>query len=329
MELVATNAFVRQTYDVLAVAEIFKPVNKDDPLPPTNMILDAAEKTILLVRDKMPIVVVLRENAELMGYVESVVTWSFRYTDELTKQHKDEITKLTADQAAVVAGLKKTITDVEGTLAKVKTDNEAALTKLKKDHADSLMTVRTPQQMMPYWLALLEIRDNKEFAAATAEAVQKDAKFVLDAPGKTKEEEARAKVLQVLALRNLGKYDEARKVFEDEKDLPKEGMWGAAVAEALLESKNVVSYFGKKADELADHIYPEKALELIDRMLAGAAAEQKGYLLAKRSLLKLEMAIAGGRAVEITDDLVKQALAERQGSRPGCGPRALRPGPYL
>src|SRR5262249_29705745 len=114
-----------------------------------------------------------------------------------------------------------------------------------------LAASRTPEQMLPLWLPLLEVRDrHKEFTAETAKAAKADAERVLADPEKKKGDEARAKAVLGLALRNAGKYAEAAPLLdESEKQLEKDNAWLLAVAEARLECKDVVAYYRKQVDE--------------------------------------------------------------------------------
>ena len=275
---------------------------------------------------------------QLEGTINLAVGWWSRDVANLTvqhveatrllnEQHTQAVKKLQMDHADAMAKLNGTITELQETVAlavawwdaevtELNALQVKAIAKIRADHAKDLEKVHTPEQMLPLWLALLENRDNPAFVAATAKDAQTDAQNVIN-DNKKKEDAIKAKVLQGLALRNLGQYAAAEKILADvEKELkdlpPQDAAWIVSVADALFESRNVVAYYSKKADELANHIYPDKAIALIDRMLPAAPDAEKGRLLAQRSLLRLETALeqatTDGRSIRRNDPLVQEAI---------------------
>ncbi len=291
MDLKAANTFVEDVADALVKGKFLA---KEDAK--AAMVLQQTKKLIEMNAGDEAKVKIIRDNSDLTAktaaQAKQLTDLEKRRVDELAdqdKKHKTEVTDLNAAHKTAVEKLNTAHKDEVSGLT----------TELKARH--------TPAEMLSLWLPLLEIRDNKEFV----KGAQSDAERVLAAADKKKEDEAKARALQGLALRNLGMFAEAEaKLKEAEKDLPKEEPWSGTVAQALLEVKDVVAFYGKAASDLAEHNYPDKAIQLLDRMLAAATPEQKGRLLAQRSLLRLEIAMAGGRTLEMTDDMVKQALAD-------------------
>jgi tetratricopeptide (TPR) repeat protein len=297
-ELTDAQDFVNKLFGVLVKAEVFK---EGDKQPETKIVLGAAENVILMAKGKKEIVEVVRANSELT-MKNAELTGQLTASEKKRVDELAELDKKRVDQLAEKD--KKHKEETEDAEKKQMAVTEALRAKLAAS--------RTPEQMLPLWLPLLEVRDrHKEFTAETAKAAKADAERVLADPEKKKADEARAKAVLGLALRNAGKYADALALLdESEKQLEKDNAWLLAVAEARLECKDVVAYYRKQVDEHADHNYPDKAVNLIDRMLAGATDEQKGLLLAQRSLLRLEMAMAGGKTVEFKDPLVENAIKD-------------------
>jgi hypothetical protein len=153
---------------------------------------------------------------------------------------------------------------------------------------------RQPKEMLPVWLGALQDRDRKDLAA---DAV-KDADRVLTDKAASAAEKARAQVVKGLALRNQGKYAEARQALEQGKAALGTGAPAllAAVETALSEARDPAASFARRAEELQRRGKAAEAVELLDKARAAMpAGPAQARLLAERGLLQLEAARAAAR----------------------------------
>lgn len=160
-----------------------------------------------------------------------------------------------------------------------------------------LMQSRMPHQMLDLWLPLLqESRQNKDIAekaALDARNVQKDnqaEKNVL----------AEARCVEGLALRNQGKYDDARKALNDSlnKAAGKAG-WVSYARAGFDELTDPNYYYIPRADDFRLANRFDDAMSVANIGIdAFKGTKKDGSLLAMRSLIQLDQAkalVRGGR----------------------------------
>src|SRR5262249_55093141 len=114
-------------------------------------------------------------------------------------------------------------------------DPQGLMRRLQRELGEAqgeLKQRRTPEQQLPFWLALLEARERKDVNDAAAQ----DAELVLahkDAPAADR---ARARAVQGLVLRNREKFAEAKAALTEAKAaLGGDGAFAEATEVALRE----------------------------------------------------------------------------------------------
>jgi hypothetical protein len=180
--------------------------------------------------------------------------------------------------------------------------NEARLAQAQL----TLMQVRKPEEMVAFWLPVLEDRSRKD----AVEPADLDAKRVLDDKTAAPEVKALALAVEGLVLRNQGKFDDARTVLADALKGPK-AAWQPGVAKALRALGDPAEFYLPRGEELLNEGRTELALELLTE---GAAAFPKdGKLLALRGLAALEGArrTQGGK-LTAKDPAVAEAVKDAE-----------------
>jgi hypothetical protein len=148
-----------------------------------------------------------------------------------------------------------------------------------------LQQARTPQELFDIYIPLLESSTSKEIL----DMANLDVQRVLKDAGASPELKAQARCVEGLALRNQGKYDEARKALATAlKGGPKQGEWRMAAQRALKDLDDPTAYFLPRAEEMHDSGQLEQAQALLNTGLK--IFPNNGQLLALRSQVQLEMA---------------------------------------
>jgi len=165
--------------------------------------------------------------------------------------------------------------------------------------------VRTPIEMLDFWLPLLERRERKE----VMEGAARDARRVLDDKGAGAPAHTQAKFVLALVARNEGKFDDARNLLAEvlkTKAAAKDGFWRKLAVNAQKELTDPTFYFLPTAERLAATGQADEALKLLD--MAAGAFPNDGRLLAMRSQVSLDQAIDQAKtALKAADPLVVQA----------------------
>jgi hypothetical protein len=152
-----------------------------------------------------------------------------------------------------------------------------------------------PRQMLGLWLLLLDANRTK---TDLADKAMRDAQRVLSDPQEPEIAKGEAQVVMGLALRNTGKFTEAKTVLEaakprvmlispfkpGEKEVP--AYWG----EALKEVSDPAAYFASQAQLWYNHGRMETALALLEQNMKVLPAKDQGKLFAQRSLIELDAA---------------------------------------
>lgn len=164
---------------------------------------------------------------------------------------------------------------------------------------------RGPKEMLDIWVPILQERARKDLAVKAAS----DAARVVKDPGTDAAVKAQALAVEGLALRNQGKFDEARKALQEAVQQKGTGEWQAAAQQALKELTEPGAYYIPEAEKLQKAGKTEAALEVLKAGLEAFPADSKksGALLARHGLLALDVAKAKGK-VSADDPLVVEAL---------------------
>ncbi len=165
--------------------------------------------------------------------------------------------------------------------------------------------VRTPIEMLDFWLPLMEKRERKQ----VMEGAARDARRVLDDKGADAATKAQAKAILGMVQRNEGKFDEARETLAEAlkvKAAGKEAFWRKAALHVQKELTDPNYYYLPTAERLAGYNNFDEALKVLD--IGTAAFPADGRLLALRSQVALDQAIATAKAtLTAKDPLVDQA----------------------
>jgi hypothetical protein len=165
----------------------------------------------------------------------------------------------------------------------------------------TLMQSRTPKDMLAFWLPVLENRRNQD----AIEPAALDAKRVLEDKLATPETKAHARAVEGLALRNSGKFDDARTAL-DEALKSKKADWHVKVAIAIRQLSKPENYYLPEGEHLLAVGQPLEALEVFGE--GTGAFPKDGKLLALRGLATLEVAKSKAEArLSHKDKLVEEA----------------------
>jgi tetratricopeptide (TPR) repeat protein len=161
-----------------------------------------------------------------------------------------------------------------------------------------------PDQMLTFWMPLLRERGRNDLADKAiidADRVLKEAKA-------SPQDKARAHAVKGIALRNEGKYAEAKTELEQAKiNLPKEdAVWRSETEAALKEASDPSAYFAARAETFRKEGQITQALAMLNRALETAAPQTRASLIVERGALRLEQALAhgNGRAAANDPDLI-------------------------
>jgi hypothetical protein len=203
--------------------------------------------------------------------------------DALVKDLKDaDYLKKDAGREALPEGLAAAIkiakmVDPKGDLRKMQEKLTTAEGQLKNRWS--------PQQMLAYWLPLMEQRSRKDLT----DAALKDAERVLADGSATAADKARAQALQGLAQRNRDQFAEARATLEKAKAaLAGDADFLAAAQRALLETTDPAGVAARQAQLLLDRGRADQALVELNRGLERTPNDAR--LLALRGMVHLEKA---------------------------------------
>jgi hypothetical protein len=165
--------------------------------------------------------------------------------------------------------------------------------KVARDEAELKQRWR-PEEMLAFWLPLLEQdRNRKDLSAKAvldAERVQKD-------PEATPASRAHAEVIRGLALRNEEKFPAAREALQKaQEDLKGDrDVWVTRTEEALKEVSDPAGWYASRAEVLHNQGKSDEALALLGRAVEVLPAREQAVLLAQRSLIELDVARAAAR----------------------------------
>ena len=200
-------------------------------------------------------------------------------------------------EAAVVPAVKEILQskEAQGTAKIVRAlkDERDVLKNERDGLRTALKDSRRPEQMLSLWLPLLRDRGRTDLAD---EAIL-DAERVLKADAASPADRGRAHAVKGLALRNQGKYDEAKTELEKAKtDLPKgEGEWQLETDSALLEAAHPAAYFTLMAGQYRAEGRNAQALAMLNRALESAAPAARAGLLVERGTVRLDAALTRGK----------------------------------
>jgi tetratricopeptide (TPR) repeat protein len=174
-------------------------------------------------------------------------------------------------------------------------------------YAMLLQQSRPPQQMLDLWLPLLADRDNKIIARLAA----LDAKRVKADKGAGAEAHAEAACVEGLALRNQGKYDDARTALAEAAKKAGEAAWRKYGTDGLAELTDPAAFYLPQADLLRRDNNFADAAKLLDRAAEAFAYDGKkaGRVLAMRAIVQADAArqAAKGLKVEKTNPMLAAA----------------------
>jgi hypothetical protein len=163
-----------------------------------------------------------------------------------------------------------------------------------------LMQARTPREMLDLWLPLLQDRGRKDLA----EQAVRDAQHIAKDKKADPEVRAEARAVEGVALRNLGKYAEARKALQEAlaptrplPAAPREGDWRSYAHPVLTQLTNPTFYYLAQAEKARAAGKPGEALAILNEGLEVFPKDTKegGRLLAVRSLVHLDLALTPAR----------------------------------
>jgi tetratricopeptide (TPR) repeat protein len=170
--------------------------------------------------------------------------------------------------------------------------------------------VQTPVKQLDTWLALLQDRQFNN--SLSLDAAAKDSAWVRSKEaGADKEAKAKALYVSALILRNQEKYAQARDLLEKtNKEIAglKNIAWANLANQSLKELTDSGVYYLPRADKLKELGNLKGALEILNTGLK--AIPDDGRLLARRSLLRLELARPQGKlAADSQKDIRQDAEA--------------------
>jgi hypothetical protein len=156
-----------------------------------------------------------------------------------------------------------------------------------RDEAE-LRRRHTPEEMLRLWLPVLQVqRQRKDLAELALEDVDR----VMRDDRASALQKAQAQLLRGLVLRNEERFEDARPVLLAARDglADEKGAWLAAADLALQEVSNPAGHYLQRVDALYNQGKLEEALDALNELLP-RLPKQQGELLARRSLLRLEIA---------------------------------------
>jgi tetratricopeptide (TPR) repeat protein len=238
---------------------------------------------------------------------------SFKATDaklaEVGKRLEDaKIIGAKADQGEIVKGIDRLVTlakttDPQGQLATAKQESQKYQAALAERH--------TPQEMLALWLPVLKDRDLKDNADKALTDVDRVLKGSTSSAAKVE-----ALTVQGLALRNQGKFAEARAALEkalQEKNDSSSSPSRVMAQTALKELSDPNAYYIPRVEQLQAAGDQATAIKELNEALK-VFDKDKGQLLALRSIMLLEAALAKAKSVRVQseDDSIVAARKDAQ-----------------
>jgi hypothetical protein len=261
--------------------------------------------------------------------------------ERAAKDLDDEKTKL-AKERAKVTGLEKEKTDLTTSLNQIgdelKLDPKQGLEPLVLKVKDLVKTLkmnnaaeelvkaqeenrrlakrRSSEAMLSYWLPLLADRARQEVSTAALE----DAERVRADDKSTPAAKALTLAVTGLAQRNRRDFAKARQTLKEAEDAAGGATWKDLVTKARKQLDAPAEFYLPQAETLRDQGRFAEALELLDEGVK-AFPTQSGRLLALRSLVRLDAALAKARG-KLREDSpgVQEARADAEAainSKPG------------
>jgi TolA-binding protein len=178
-----------------------------------------------------------------------------------------------------------------------------------------------PQEMLGFWLPLLEANRDREDLAEDALA---DARRVQRDETATPADRARADIIRGLALRNEEKFADSRAALE--KGLGAlsgdRGPFISLGETALRMVENPGKWFASQVATLQQQGKSEQAMEFLSKALKNMPEKEQAALLAQRSLLELDAARSAARdgPIPLTDaNLIAARKDAAAAARAGVG----------
>ncbi len=200
-----------------------------------------------------------------------------RYQDESATEKLRHLTELDTE--------KKRHTDE---LAAAAQKYQGIITTETLRYKNLLNKRRSPQEMLPVWMIVLQDRNRRDLAAQAA----RDADFVFNDADASPALKAEALGIRGMALRNQGKFADARVSLEQAlqgANKENDEDWHIHARATLKELTDPSNYFYPRAEELYFAGQFQSAMELTNEGLE-AFPKNSGRLLALRSLVWLDMA---------------------------------------
>ncbi|HEV3260841.1 MAG TPA: hypothetical protein VG013_28575 [Gemmataceae bacterium] len=277
----------------------------DTELRTTTAQLKAQRATVAAIAAKLTAAKVLPAGAEQAQL--------FKAVDRLVKEGSSPVVTALADLAG---GLSRLGGEAADRTARVfNLSNELAGTRMLVIRSQLLLAhAHTPDQMLNLWASLLRGGRHQELAEAAAT----DAQRVLTDRGSGAQARAAARAVEGLALRSQGKFVEARAALEQavkEPAAPRAAAWHAAGQATLKDLTDPEAYFLPQAEKLWAAGQPEEALVMLNTGLDAFPdkTRERGRLLARRSLVQLNMARARARTADREDSEVDLLFARSTG----------------
>jgi hypothetical protein len=262
---------------------------------------DGSDAAVKGIRERLAKAKVVAADADYPAIFKAI-------DDAITRGSSDAVAKLAAEKKAA----EDLATKLNNDLAKTKKETDAVAAKAKEDLAAQktmyeakLADVRTPGQLIDVWLPALVDKDKP---ANTAAALA-DVDVVMKNAASSDADKAKAMAVKALALRNQGKFTEARAAFDEARKHPgfaKDQAWAKAIALAGDNLANPAAFVGA-----AQSTVGATQQQLLERVEGGLKlfegekfAKDRARLIAQRSLLKLDAADLAGAQAD-ADEAVK------------------------
>ncbi len=174
-------------------------------------------------------------------------------------------------------------------IAKMK-DPQGTISQQRRDIAQLTASLKErwrPEEMMPFWLLML---DQNRGRAELATKATLDVERVKGDQTATPAHKGEAEVVLGLALRNTEKFAEAKTVLESARGAVDKGDWLLRADAALKEVSEPATYFARQAQLLYDRGEMDAALAILDHALKTLPDKDHGRLFAQRSLIELDAA---------------------------------------
>ena len=229
-----------------------------------------------------------------------------------------DATKQLADANNQLKDKSKQLDQEEQKSAKLQKDRDDLMKKLTKETFEGLLkaqVIKTVDQKLDAYTGVLSDRTRKD--PKELDTILKDAEWILSKES-NQEPQARGKALLAtgLALRNLGKFDEARKALDEAAKIKadKGATWQAQAKQAQKELTDPRAYYLPQIEKF-------QAAGNIKAAIAEANAAVKalpgnGKLLAERGLLHLEQARSAKGGVAAAEKLIRDD-GEKAAKAPG------------